>query len=75
MLVPISRTQSWLDQHRDRAEQRGRRGYFDQSVDLGVLSREVGDAAGGWLAAECGVAAVIVVAVEPVGQGGLPVGF
>src|SRR5690606_37172525 len=32
---------------------------------LVVLSREVGNAAGGWEAAECGVAAVMVVDVQP----------
>lgn len=33
--------------------------------DLGVLPCEVGDAAGGWLAAECGVGAVVIVVVQP----------
>jgi len=32
---------------------------------LGVLTREVGDAAGGWLALERGVSAVVIVGVEP----------
>jgi hypothetical protein len=32
---------------------------------LVVLTREVGDAAGGWLAGECGVAAVVIVGVQP----------
>lgn len=41
---------------------------------LGVLPREVGDAGGGW-AADAGVVAVMVVVVEPCGQGGAPVGF
>ncbi|GGK25254.1 hypothetical protein GCM10011583_66570 [Streptomyces camponoticapitis] len=31
------------------------------------MIREVGDAAGGWLALECGVSAVVIVGVEPVG--------
>jgi hypothetical protein len=34
----------------------------DHSV-LAVLTREVGDAGGGWFAAECGVAAVVIVGV------------
>jgi hypothetical protein len=42
---------------------------------LVVLATEVGDAAGWWLAAECGVAAVVIVVVEPVGEGGDAVGF
>lgn len=42
---------------------------------LGVLAREVGNAAGGWVAAECGVAAVVIVGVEPVGEGGAAGGF
>jgi benzaldehyde dehydrogenase (NAD) len=33
------------------------------SRDLAVLTREVGDAGGGWFAAECGVAAVVIVGV------------
>lgn len=36
--------------------------------DLGVLLCEVGDAAGGWLAGERGVAAVVIVGVQPVGE-------
>src|SRR5690349_8445786 len=36
---------------------------------LGVLTCEVGDAAGGWVACECGVSAVMVVGVQPVWQG------
>jgi hypothetical protein len=36
---------------------------------LAVLSREVGDAAGRWFAGECGVAAVVIVGVEPVWEG------
>ncbi|MFJ5678973.1 hypothetical protein, partial [Streptomyces sp. NPDC093097] len=32
---------------------------------LGVLPCEVGDAAGGWLALECGVSAVVIVGVKP----------
>ncbi len=32
---------------------------------LGVLPCEVGDAAGGWLAVECGVSAVVIVGVQP----------
>ncbi|MEV5704768.1 RICIN domain-containing protein [Actinoallomurus sp. NPDC052274] len=32
---------------------------------LAVLTREVGNAAGGWEAAECGVAAVVIVGVQP----------
>jgi hypothetical protein len=47
------------------------RGEADTLV---VLSREVGDAGGGW-AADRGVAAVMVVVVEPVGQGGASLGL
>ncbi len=36
---------------------------------LGVLPCEVGDAAGGWFAGERGVAAVVIVGVQPVGEG------
>ncbi|GAA3597374.1 hypothetical protein GCM10022295_92460 [Streptomyces osmaniensis] len=36
---------------------------------LGVLSRRVVDAGDGWVAAECGVAAVVVVGVQEVCQG------
>lgn len=35
---------------------------------LVVLSGEVGDAAGWWLAADAGVGSVVVVPVEPVGE-------
>jgi hypothetical protein len=42
---------------------------------LVVLPGQVGDAAGWWLAAECGVAAMVIVVVEPVGEGGDAVGF
>ncbi|QFU89543.1 enoyl-CoA hydratase [Amycolatopsis sp. YIM 10] len=38
-----------------------------QVHDLAVLTWEVGNAAGGWVAAECGVAAVVIVGVEPLG--------
>ncbi|MGX1371894.1 hypothetical protein RKD19_007253 [Streptomyces canus] len=38
------------------------------SEALGVLPREVGDAAGGWLALERGVSAVVIVGVQPVGE-------
>jgi hypothetical protein len=37
----------------------------DYVYDLVVLPREVGDAAGGWLALERGVSAVVIVGVEP----------
>ncbi len=37
---------------------------------LGVMSREVGDTAHRWVAAEGGVAAVLIVAVKPGGKGG-----
>ncbi|GAB2809266.1 hypothetical protein GCM10027176_12560 [Actinoallomurus bryophytorum] len=36
---------------------------------LNVLSREVGDVAGGWSALQRGVSAVVIVGVEPVGEG------
>ena len=42
---------------------------------LGVLPGQVGDAAGGWMAADCGVSAVMVVGVEEGGQGGTPLRF
>jgi len=35
----------------------------DQTADLGVVSREVGDAGGWWFAAECGVGSVMIVDV------------
>jgi hypothetical protein len=35
---------------------------------LGVLSGEVGDAAGWWVAADAGVGSVVVVTVQPVGE-------
>jgi hypothetical protein len=40
-----------------------------------VLPGEVGDAAGGWVAAECGVSPVMVVGVQPGVKGGAPGGF
>jgi hypothetical protein len=42
---------------------------------LGVLSGQVGDTAGGWVAAECGVCSVMVVDVQPWVKGGAPLGF
>lgn len=39
------------------------------------MPREVGDAAGGWVASECGVAAMVIVGVEPLGQCLAAVGF
>lgn len=42
---------------------------------LDVLTREVGDAAGGWLALECGVSAVVIVGVEPGGVCLAPLGL
>jgi hypothetical protein len=42
---------------------------------LGVLSREVGDTAAGWLAAECGVGPMMVIAVQPRWQGRPADGF
>ncbi|GHB21308.1 hypothetical protein GCM10010346_51280 [Streptomyces chryseus] len=39
---------------------------------LAVLPCEVGDAAGGWLALERGVAAVVIVGVQPGGEGVAP---
>ena len=38
---------------------------MDRCRWLAVLPCEVGDAAGGWVAAECGVAAVVIVGVQP----------
>jgi MFS family permease len=35
---------------------------------LGVLPCEVGDAAGGWVACESGVSAVVIVGVQPLGE-------
>src|SRR5215470_2515337 len=43
--------------------------------DLGVLSGQVGDAAGWWLAVERGVSAVMVVDVEPGVKGSAALGF
>jgi transcriptional regulator with XRE-family HTH domain len=40
-----------------------------KATALAVLSCEVGDAAGGWLACERGVSAVVIVGVEPGGVG------
>ncbi|GAB2766941.1 hypothetical protein GCM10027072_77450 [Streptomyces bullii] len=42
--------------------------------DLGVLSGQVGDAAGWGLAADAGVGSVVVVPVQPVGERFLPFG-
>src|SRR5690349_20139441 len=42
---------------------------------LGVLPRAVGDAAGGWVAAERGVCAVVIVGGEPPGKGCAAVGL
>ena len=39
-----------------------------RELQLAVLPGEVGDAADGWLAAECGVGSVIVVGVSQVGK-------
>lgn len=39
---------------------------------LTVLIREVGDAAGGWLAFQRGVSAVVIVGVQPSGEGVTP---
>jgi hypothetical protein len=36
---------------------------------LGVLPCEVGGAAGGWLALQCGVSVVVIVGVQPCGEG------
>ncbi len=44
-------------------------GSHKLNTALGVLIREVGDAAGGWLAFECGVSAVVIVGVQPAGEG------
>ena len=41
-------------------------------VGLAVLTREVGDAAGGWLAFQRGVSAVVIVGVQPAGKGVAP---
>ena len=46
-----------------------------QEVALGVLTRQVGDAGGGRLSAECGVAAVMVVPVQEVWIGGGALGL
>lgn len=43
--------------------------FGDADRRLAVLTREVGDAAGGWLACECGVCPVMVVDVQPLRQG------
>ncbi|MBA9049593.1 hypothetical protein BJ996_006324 [Streptomyces phaeogriseichromatogenes] len=45
-----------------------------EQLVLGVLSGEVGDAAGWWMAADAGVGSVVVVPVEPVGKRGLSFG-
>jgi hypothetical protein len=42
---------------------------------LVVLPGEVKDAAGGWVASECGVPAVMIVGVQPGVKGGAPFGF
>jgi hypothetical protein len=47
----------------------------DASPGLDVLSGQVGDAAGWGLAADAGVGSVVVVPVQPVGEGGLAFGF
>jgi hypothetical protein len=41
------------------------RGLEQQQAQLAVMPRSVVDAADGWVAAECGVGAVIVVGVQP----------
>ena len=38
---------------------------------LVVMSRHVGQSSDRWPAADCGVGAVVIVDVEPVGQGGV----
>ncbi len=45
------------------------------ALRLGVLSGEVGDAAGWGVAADSGVGSVVVVPVQPVGKRGLAFGF
>ena len=51
------------------AGMRAGRVWLDHGHLLDVLTREVGDAAGGWLPFQRGVSAVVIVGVQPVGEG------
>ena len=44
-------------------------------VALGVMSRDVGQSGDGWGASYCGVGSVVIVEVEPAGQGFAAFGF
>src|SRR5580692_6175002 len=73
----VKRTRRSRPKRSRSGTQRGRQTLVAACVTavLAVLSGQVGDAAGGREAAECGVSAVIVVGVEPVWQGVAAGGF